>query len=549
MKELIKKIIDDASNSLRLELGHTIGPIKYTIEVPKNNKNGDFASNIAFVLSYIIRKKPIEVAKNLINLMDISSFDRVEIAGTGFINFFVGYSFFYRYLDKVVKDEHIFYSNIGNNKRIQIEFISANPTGPLHIGHGRGAVIGDSLARILTACGYKVTKEYYLNDVGNQINNLGASIMFRYKELLNISDIFPDDGYKGDYITDIAKIILDRQGDSLLKLPARDAIKECSEFGEKYMIDIIKHDLEMLDIKFDIWFSEKSLYDDQYVEKAIALLRENEFVYISGDAVWFRSTSFNDDKDRVLKRSNGDYTYFASDIAYHLNKFERGFEKVIDIWGSDHHGYIKRLKSSIKALGLDDKNLDVILIQMLNIIEKGKRISMSTRRNEFIPLKWLINNVGKDALRYFYLMRTHDSQFDFDMDLAKSRTSDNPVYYVQYAYARVKSIFRNAMQKGIDYTLGNGLERLELIEEIDLIKKIYSFKDATEQAAINYAPHRLTYYLHELAGLFHNYYYNNKILVENDLTLTSGRISLSHAVAKTIKQGLDLIGVDAPERM
>jgi len=549
MKELIKKIIDDASNSLKLELGHTIGPIKYTIEVPKNNKNGDFASNIAFVLSHLIRKKPIEVAKNLINLMDRSSFDRVEIAGTGFINFFVGHSFFYRYLDKVVKDERIFYSNIGDNKQIQIEFISANPTGPLHIGHGRGAVIGDSLARILTVCGYKVTKEYYLNDVGNQINNLGASIMFRYKELLNISDTFPDDGYKGDYITDIAKIILDRRGDSLLKLPARDAIKECSEFGEKYMIDIIKHDLEMLDIKFDIWFSEKSLYDDQYVEKAITLLRENEFVYTSGGAVWFRSTSFNDDKDRVLKRSNGDYTYFASDIAYHLNKFERGFDKVIDIWGSDHHGYIKRLKSSIKALGLDDKNLDVILIQMLNIIEKGKRVSMSTRRNEFIPLKWLINNVGKDALRYFYLMRTHDSQFDFDMDLAKSRTSDNPVYYVQYAYARVKSIFRNAMQKGIGYTLGNGLERLELIEEIELIKKIYSFKDATEQAAINYTPHRLTYYLHELAGLFHNYYYNNKILVENDLTLTSGRISLSYAVSKTIKQGLNLIGVDAPERM
>ncbi|MGB9732111.1 arginine--tRNA ligase [Calditerrivibrio nitroreducens] len=542
MEDLIKEAIDKALRKYDLE------SVNYTIEIPKKSENGDFSSNVAFVLSKALKKRPLDIANEIVSDIDKKNFSKVEVAPPGFINFFLSKEPYYNFLRAIIEKPDFHIENIGNNKKAMVEFVSANPTGPLHIGHGRGSAYGDTIARLLKISGFDVYKEYYINDAGNQMNNLALSIYSRYCELFEKSYPFPADGYKGEYIIDIAKDIAKQYQDHLLN-DETNGINVCFEVGVKTILNGIEADLRDFRVTFDNWFSEKSLYESQEVEKTIELLKKNGYIYEKDNALWFKSEQLGDDKDRVIKRSTGEYTYFASDIAYHKNKFERGFEFLVDVWGADHHGYVNRLKNGVKALGIDVENLKIQLIQMVSLIKGGERISMSTRAGEFITLRWLLDEVGTDAARYFYLMRDINSQFDFDIDLAKSKSNDNPVYYIQYAHARVCSLKRNATEKGIEFKINCDLELLTLPSEIEIIKKLYDFKNVVKTATINLEPHRICYYLQDLAGLFHTYYYNTTIVDENDLKTTNARLSLSEAVAKTISLGLNILGVSAPERM
>lgn len=543
MEEIVKFAIDEA-----LKQYSDIEGVNYTIEIPKRKENGDFASNVAFVLSKFLKKSPINIANELKDSLPLKYFEKVEVAGPGFLNFFLSNGVYHDFLNGFLKEPYNIFENIGNNEKAMVEFVSANPTGPLHIGHGRGAAYGDTVARLLKISGYDVFKEYYINDAGNQMNNLALSIYARYCEIFGKEFPFPADGYKGDYIIDIAKEIAAEYGDKLLK-DEEEGIKISFRIGVDSILNGIDSDLREFNVTFDKWFSEKTLYESGEVEKTINELIQKGEVYEHDGALWFRSTKYGDDKDRVIKRKNGEYTYLASDIAYHRNKFDRGFKLLIDVWGADHHGYVNRLKNSMKALGKDADRLKIQLIQMVSLIQSGERVSMSTRAGEFITLKWLVDEVGKDAARYFYLMRDINSQFDFDIDLAKSRSNDNPVYYVQYAHARVHSLKRNALEKGITYIPVSYIELLTDEKEIEIIKKIYDFKNVVKTATLNLEPHRICYYLQEVASLFHNYYYNTKIVDENDKGMTNARLNLAEAVAIVIKIGLEMLGVDAPERM
>lgn len=542
MEHLIKSVIDEVLQKFDVK------QINYVIEIPKKTENGDFSTNLAFVLSKQLKRKPSDIAKEIVSYIDKKNFSKVEVAEPGFINFFLSPSVYHDFLQIHLNDIYSNIENIGNNKKAMVEFVSANPTGPLHIGHGRGSAYGDTVARLLKISGFDVYKEYYINDAGNQMNNLALSIYSRYCELLGKNYPFPADGYRGDYIVDIAKEIVEKYKDTLLN-DEENGIKTCFEIGVKSILDGIEQDLRDFRVTFDNWFSEKSLYDSGDVEKTVQTLIKNGYVYEKDGALWFKSEQFGDDKDRVIKRSTGEYTYFASDIAYHKNKYDRGFEFLVNVWGADHHGYVNRLKNGVKALGINTENLKIQLIQMVSLIKGGERISMSTRAGEFITLRWLLDEVGSDAARYFYLMRDINSQFDFDIDLAKSKSNDNPVYYIQYAHARVCSLKRNAEEKGIRYSINQDLDNLTLSSEIELIKKIYDFKNVIKTATINLEPHRICYYLQELAGMFHNYYYNTTIVDENNIKMTNARLSLAEAVAKTISLGLEILGVSAPERM
>lgn len=540
LDKIVRELIDDEA---------VLDNFFYEVDVPKNYKFGDFTTNIAMKLASILKTSPKKIAEDILNRFQADFIEKAEVAGSGFINFFVSKDFFYNYLLNIINNEDFLKEEFGNNKKVMVEFVSANPTGPLHIGHGRGAAYGDSLARILKACGYDVVKEYYINDAGNQMNNLALSIYVRYLELFGKKIDFPEDGYKGEYITDIAREIKQQYGDKLLNMKDEEAINICFEIGVKKILYIIKTDLEDFGVTFDNWFSEKSLYKAGEVEETINELKKLNKTYEKDNALWFKSTEYGDDKDRVLKRGSGELTYFASDIAYHRNKIKRRFDNLINVWGADHHGYVKRLKSSIAALGYSEDILEIKLIQMVSLIENREKISMSTRAGTFIELRWLIDKVGKDAARYFYIMRDINSQLEFDIDLAMSKTSDNPVYYIQYAYARICSILRNAKEKNINYEIGKHLEYLTGDQDIDIIKKLYEFKNVLKTAAINREPHRIPYYLQELAALFHNYYKNNQVLIDEDIKTTSARVNLSLGVAKVIKFALNLIGVDAPEKM
>ena len=550
MKELVKDIIYNAvKNTLKQNNIDDTKIPNIVIEIPKEDANGDFATNAAFLLTKILKNKPVDIAKKIVENISEDIFDKIEIAGPGFINIFLKKSVFHEFISRVLKDEDELKVNEVNGLKIQVEFVSANPTGPLHIGHGRGAAYGDSISRILSACNYDVQKEYYINDAGNQMNNLAKSIFSRYMNIAGKKYPFPEDGYKGDYIIEIAQKIYDEDKGKLVELSENEALEKCLEIGKGEILNIIKNDLKNFNVTLDNWFSEKSLYETGEMEKTLEFLKSMNKVYEKDGALWFKSKEYGDDKDRVLRKQDGSYTYFASDIAYHKNKFDRGFEKIIDVWGADHHGYVKRLKSSIEAMGYNHENFKVILIQMVSLINAGEKISMSTRAGEFIPLSWLTDEVGSDAARFFYAMRNHESQFEFDVELAKSNSSDNPVYYVQYAHARVKSLLRNAKEKSIDFKLCENLELLTGQEEINIIKKIYEIKNILKLSASHLEPHRIAYYLQELAGSFHSYYYNNKIINEDDIQTTNARLNLSVAVGITIKFGLNLLGVSAPDKM
>ncbi|PLX69420.1 MAG: arginine--tRNA ligase [Denitrovibrio sp.] len=549
MKQILQSLLDKAIDDMIKNDGLEGSVPEYTIEVPNNSDHGDFASNIAMKSAKIFRTKPMDIANRIVETLKHPMIKKSEAVMPGFINFFIDSGFYHDIVKQAATDDAFFKSDYGQKRKVMVEFVSANPTGPLHVGHGRNAAYGDSLSKILAAAGFDVTTEYYVNDAGNQMNNLGKSIYIRYMELSGKDVTFPEDGYHGEYIIDIAKELKEEYGDKIAEMPEAEGTDICFKKGLKDITDNIANTLKNFKVDMETYFSEQSLYDNGDVPASLEYLKEKGFVFENEGALWFKSTEFGDDKDRVVKRSNGDYTYFASDIAYHKNKFDRGFMTTIDVWGADHHGYVKRLSSAIDAIGYEDREFAVSLIQMVNLVNAGERVSMSTRAGSFIELDWLINEVGHDAARYFYSMRDYEAQFDFDISLAKKRESDNPVFYIQYGHARVQSVLKKAQDDSVPFELCTGLEKLNSKEELEIIKKVYDYINVLEQAARNRQPHRIGYYLQELASMFHSYYFNNKMLNEQDKELTSARLTLAVAVGNAIRNGLSLLGVSAPDRM
>jgi len=554
MKQVLVKLLEKSIQS-GIDKGFLppVAPPRIEVELTRDPGHGDYASNIAMILASQAKKNPREIAKIL--LEGISDRDgvleRVEIAGPGFLNFFVREGGLTALIEAVERQgDRYGSSDLGKGRRVQVEFVSANPTGPLHIGHARGAVVGDVVANILAAVGYQVFREYYINDAGNQMNNLGKSVLLRYRELLGETAEFPEGCYRGDYIRDLAAELLKRDGDRHLAQDAAKVNPLFTDYAAGAILEGIKEDLRTFGVVFDRYFSERELYRDEVVEKLLRDLEEKGFVYREGEALWFRTTAFGDEKDRVVVRQNGDPTYFAADIAYHRNKFLRGFETVIDIWGADHHGYIPRMSAAVQALGHEKEALKVILVQLVNLLRDGKPAAMSTRSGEFVTLREVVEEVGKDAARYNFLMRRSDSHLDFDLELAKKQSNENPVYYVQYGHARICSILRMAAERGITAPAAGEADAslLRLPEEIELIKAITRFPEVVEGAARTLEPHRLTFYLNDLAALFHSYYNRNKVISE-DGALTGARLFLVRSLLTVLKNALKMLGVSTPEKM
>jgi arginyl-tRNA synthetase len=522
------------------------------VEKPAHAEHGDFATNVAMQMAKAERKSPKAIADIIVNKLAGSSdlIESLEIAGPGFINFFVKDSAWRSVLTTIdTAGDEYGKRTVGAGKKVQVEFVSANPTGPLHIGHGRGAATGDAVASLLTAAGFQVQREYYINDAGNQMNTLGLSGLLRYKELLGEKVDFPENCYQGDYIKDIARDAIAKHGDRFLHAPQEEGVAFFAKMGGDLILKGIDDDLKDFGIRFDNWFSEQSLFDDGKVPSAIKEMQEKGHIYEEEGALWFRTTAFGDDKDRVVVRSNGVTTYFASDIAYHRDKYARGFDWVIDVWGADHHGYVPRLKSVVQGLGRKADDLGIILVQLVALLRDGAPVAMSTRSGEFVTLKEVVDEVGRDAARFFFLMRRSDSQLDFDLELAKRQSTDNPVYYVQYAHARIRSIFDTARERGVqpDFEKVN-LELLESADDLALIKKLSLYPETLEGAALNFEPHRITYFLQDLAGEFHSFYNKSRVITEEP-ALTNARLFLLHCTAVVLKNALTVLGISAPERM
>ncbi len=527
--------------------------LRFQVEPPKNKEYGDYATNLALSVAGQVRKNPRELASWFAERMAARKelFEKVEVAGPGFINFFISKKY-WQQVPRIIESQGKAYGrlNLGKGRKVQVEFVSANPTGPLHIGHGRGAAVGDTLARLLSFAGFKVDKEYYINDVGRQMKILGRSVYLRAKELRGEKIDFPEDHYKGEYIREIARSLLEREP-SFLDLPEEEALERAKNFALEVILSGIKKDLADFGVTYDYWFSEKKLYKENFVEKALSFLKEKGLLYEKDGAIWFRAKDFGDEKDRVVVRATGEPTYFASDIAYHYHKFlVRHYDLVVDIWGADHHGYVPRLKAVIRAFGLPEEKLQVLLIQMVNLLEGGRLKSMSTRAGEFITLRELIDDVGKDATRFIFLTRRADSPLDFDVELAKSRSRENPVYYVQYAHARLASLFRKAEEAGLKNVSAEevNLSLLETPEDFHLLKLLDYFPDTIEACVTKFEPHLLTFYLLDLATALHDYYTKHRFLSE-DLPRSKARLVLAKAVKQVLATGLDLLGVSAPERM
>jgi arginyl-tRNA synthetase len=550
------------------------------LEAPKEAGHGDFATTVALQLAKTEKKPPRQIAEIIKDAIEDAEgiLEKIEIAGPGYLNFFIKDSAWLGVLHEIERQGIEYgHCHVGNEKLVQVEFVSANPTGPLHIGHGRGAAVGDSLARLLSFTGYDVRCEFYINDFGSQVENLGNSLYSRYLELKgdvgakarfidkwrydkregDEGEILPalpgaqsTDLYLGEYITELAREFMGRA--EFAALSEEEKKIHCREEGITEMLGRIKATLARFGVTFDEWYSERTLYDpkNNLVEAAIAELRAKGLVFEEGGAVWLKTTNFGDDKDRVLIRNNGQTTYFASDIAYHRDKFERGFKEVIDVWGADHHGYIPRMKAAVQALGHDPDDLQVLLVQLVNLMREGQPVKMSKRAGTFVTLEEVMDEVGTDACRFTFMLRRPDSHLDFDLDLVKSQSSENPVYYVQYAHARLASVFRQAQEKGITLPpiTQVDLSRLTLPEELAILKRLSAFPELVEKAALALEPHRLTYYLQELSGMLHSYYFKHKF-ISDDLELSYARMHLVRAVRQVIATALNLLGVSAPDSM
>ena len=585
MKEQIALLLNGAIEALKAE-GKLPADLEPNIQVEntRDKAHGDLATNLAMTLAKPARQNPRAIAEMILQALPASTVvDKAEIAGPGFINFFVNDAAIYSVVADVLEQTDQFgRSKPTSDDRVQVEFVSANPTGPLHVGHGRGAAYGATLADLLEAGGMNVEREYYVNDAGRQMNILAVSVFLRYLELLGDTITFPANGYQGEYIRDIAASLKATQGDALqcslddlyLDVPADEPAGGDKELhidglidraqnilGAQYrtlfdagldsILGDIREDLGEFGVNYQCWFSERSLTSSGDVDEALKRLDDKGYLYEEGGNIWFKSTDFGDDKDRVVKRANGQTTYFASDIAYHMNKFERGFQTVINVWGADHHGYITRVKAAIQALGYDPERLVVKLVQFAILYRGSERVQMSTRSGSFVTLRELRDEVGNDACRFFYVTRKADQHMDFDLDLAKSESKDNPVYYIQYAHARICSVLRKLESEGMAWDQAMGLaslERLDSEAERDLVTALSKYPETVKQAAANFEPHQLANYLRDLASDYHTYYNGHKMLIEDE-ALRNARITLSMAVRQVIANGLTILGVSAPEQM
>ncbi len=551
LRELLTQAIEKTAKGG--ELNSTELP-PLLLEPPKQREFGDLATNIAMLWAQKAKKPPRVIAGMILkNLEDPHGLlARKEIAGPGFLNFTFSSQFYYQRLRELTegKEGNL---DIGRGRKVQVEFASVNPTGPLHVGHGRVAVMGDVLARLHEAVGFEVEREYYVNDAGKQMENLGRSLYARYQELLGVPSEFPVDGYPGDYVKELAQAVKSENGSKFTAVSEDAAIEFFTRYGGDALLQTIKNQLGEFGIHFDSFFSEKALRERNEVVETIERLRSQGFIYSQDGAEWFRSTEFGDDKDRTVIKSDGELTYFASDIAYHRNKFERKFNKLINVWGADHHGYVPRLKAAMQGLGYDPNILHVVLVQMVQLTRGGEPVRMGKRTGEFVSLEEVLQEVGRDAARFFFLMRKSDSHLDFDLELAKRQSSDNPVFYVQYAHARVASIFEQARKSGMfDGVVRDdrpvALERLKLGEELELIRQMVQFNDVLEDSVRELEPHRMIFYLLELAGEFHRYY-NRFRVISDDPGLSHARLFLVQNVQTTIRRGLEILGVEAPMKM
>ena len=552
INEIENLLINTILDSLK-ENGYAINfdEFKVNIEIPKDNKNGDYSTNVAMQLTRILRKNPQLIAKEIIEKIDKekSNIEEIQIAGPGFINIFMKKGTLGTIINKVIEqDENYGRSNSAEGKSIDVEFVSANPTGDLHLGHARQAALGDSICRLLDAAGYKVTREYYINDAGNQIHNLALSLKARYYELLGRDDFaLPEDGYHGEDVKNIAKTLIEEVGDKYLDKEDEETYWFFRNYGKDKELEKLKKDLNDFRVTFDVWSSEIKVREDGFIEKALSILKEKGYIYENEGATWFRSTAFGDDKDRVVIKSDGSYTYLTPDIAYHVNKLERGYDYLVDILGADHHGYIARLKATIQALGYEQDKLSVELVQMVRLIKDGAEFKMSKRTGNAMTIKELCQEVGTDSVRYFFVARSASSHLDFDMDLAIKSSSDNPVYYAQYAHARTCQVLE--LSKKHEFKEATTFELLSNPKEIDLIKYIGEFPSVVSDAAKTFSPYKITNYVQKLAQLFHTFYNECKVIDSTNEELSSQRLALVKASKIVIRNALNLVGVSAPNKM
>ncbi len=585
MKDALQQLISQAIQALIDNGSLAVDMPQMKIDRTRDKSHGDFAANVAMLLAKPAQKNPREIASMIIDALPESEFiEKVEIAGPGFINFYVSNDSRQSVVRNVLEQGDVFgRSAKGAGKTVQVEFVSANPTGPLHVGHGRGAAYGATLANLLDAVGYTVHCEYYVNDAGRQMDILATSVWLRYLEKNNVAIVFPANAYKGDYIHNIVTEIYHEHGDAYIasaedvmsdlpldepdggdkeqhidaliekakKLLGDNRYRYVFELALNSILDDIRDDLAEFGVNYDEWFSERSLMDKGLVNQAIERLRERDRVYEEKGALWFRSTDFGDDKDRVVQRDNGQTTYFASDIAYHMDKFDRGYDLVIDVWGADHHGYVPRVKAALTALDHNADALDVLLVQFANLYRGGEKVQMSTRSGSFVTLRELRDEVGSDAARFFYVMRKCEQHLDFDLELAKSKSSENPVYYIQYAHARICSIFRQLEEKNLVYDQTMGLENLALLEEeheSDILQQLAKYPEVLDAAASQHEPHLIAHYLRELANTLHTYYNAHQFIVDDE-KVRNARLVLIVATRQVIKNGLALLGVSSPAEM
>jgi len=581
LETLVNQALDDLKSRGALPPGATAS---FVIERTRDKQHGDFACNAAMLLARVAKRKPRDIAESIVDVLPRSEqVADVQIAGPGFINFFMSPAAFHGVVGTILAEgEGYGRSDIGTGKRVQVEFVSANPTGPLHVGHGRGAAYGAAVGNLLEATGHHVHREYYVNDAGRQMDILGTSVWLRYLELCGEKFDFPSNGYKGDYVFDIAASLHRTYGEALRhdgeavfadvpedapagdkeahidalivsakKLLGEERYRAVFDLGLETITEDIRGDLREFGVVYDEWYSERSLTKEGAVDRVIERLKASDYVYEKEGALWFRSSNYGDEKDRVLVRDNGQKTYFASDIAYHADKLERGFDRVIDVWGADHHGYVPRVKAALQALGDDPAKLDVLLVQFAVLYRGGEKVQMSTRSGEFVTLRELREEVGRDAARFFYVMRKCEQHMDFDLDLAKSQSTDNPVYYIQYAHARIHSVERQMRERALSWNREQGLSGLAQLSESheqELLVALTRFPEVVEAAALSEEPHQVVHYLRDLANGLHTYYNAHQFLVENE-ALRDARLALIFAVRQVLANGLALLGVSAPEAM
>ncbi|MBM7714449.1 arginine--tRNA ligase [Siminovitchia sp. FSL H7-0308] len=522
------------------------------LETPKDKSHGDYSTNMAMQLARVAKKAPRQIAEEIKDHFDgtKASIKKIDIAGPGFINFYMDNSYLTDLVPAILEQgDQYGRSNAGKREKIQVEFVSANPTGDLHLGHARGAAVGDSLCNILDMAGYDVSREYYINDAGNQVHNLALSVEARYFQALGMDKAMPEDGYHGQDVIEIGKELAERYGDEFVHKSEEERIGFFRKYGLDFELKKLKDVLEQFRVTFDVWYSETSLYESGKIKDTLELLEEKGHLYTKDGATWFRSTDFGDDKDRVLIKKDGTYTYITPDIAYHLDKLNRGFDKLINIWGADHHGYIPRMKAAIEALGFDPGRLEVEIIQLVHLYRNGERVKMSKRSGKSVTMSDLIEEVGLDAVRYFFAMRSADTHMDFDLDLAVAESNDNPVFYAQYAHARICSILRSAEEKGLSIESDIDFSNLKSEKAVELLKKLGEFPQEVAEAAAKRIPHRITNYIFDLASAFHSYYNAEKVLNEDKPEETKARLALVKAVQITMKNSLTLVGVAAPEKM